>query len=289
MSSSRPPEAERRATTSTASPAVAERRPRRQLPTPELGSAPTGPTIVAQVVDVTDGDTIRVEVDGETFTVRYIGMDTPETVDPTEPVEWMGREASAANARLVEGETVCLRSDVSETDRFGRILRYVWREDGDGWLLVNIEFVRLGFARPSTFAPDVKYEGLFRNAAQDARMADAGLWGQSPVASPTATRAASPVPRAATPAPVVVAPVVVAPLVVAPVVVAPVAPPPPPPAPVAACHPSYADACLDPTAFDYDCASGTGDGPLYTGRVRIVGPDVFGLDNNGDGYGCDNG
>lgn len=68
-------------------------------------------------------------------------------------------------------------------------------------------------------------------------------------------------------------------------------PPPPPPAPdpQPACHPSYAGACLDPDASDYDCAGGSGNGPEYTGRVRVVGPDVFDLDRDGDGIGCEDG
>ena len=53
------------------------------------------------------------------------------------------------------------------------------------------------------------------------------------------------------------------------------------------CHPSYEGACLDPNASDYDCRGGSGDGPLYTGRVRVVGPDVFGLDRDGNGIGCE--
>jgi len=58
--------------------------------------------------------------------------------------------------------------------------------------------------------------------------------------------------------------------------------------PLRRCHPSYEGACLDPNASDYDCRGGSGDGPLYTGRVRVVGPDVFGLDRDGDGIGCQN-
>jgi hypothetical protein len=54
-----------------------------------------------------------------------------------------------------------------------------------------------------------------------------------------------------------------------------------------ACHPSYKGACLDPNAEDYDCIGGSGDGPLYTGRVRVVGPDVFELDHDNDGIGCE--
>ena len=53
------------------------------------------------------------------------------------------------------------------------------------------------------------------------------------------------------------------------------------------CHPSYRGACLDPNASDYDCIGGSGNGPKYTGTVRVVGPDVFGLDRDGDGWGCD--
>jgi hypothetical protein len=53
------------------------------------------------------------------------------------------------------------------------------------------------------------------------------------------------------------------------------------------CHPSYRGACLDPSASDYDCAGGTGNGPKYTGRVRVVGPDVFRLDADHDGWGCE--
>lgn len=61
----------------------------------------------------------------------------------------------------------------------------------------------------------------------------------------------------------------------------------PRPPPVANCHPSYTGACLDPNASDYDCAGGSGDGPKYTGTVTVVGPDVFGLDGDGDGIGCE--
>jgi endonuclease YncB( thermonuclease family) len=61
------------------------------------------------------------------------------------------------------------------------------------------------------------------------------------------------------------------------------------PAPQRNCHPSYQGACLDPNASDYDCAGGSGNGPLYTGPVRVVGPDDFDLDRDGDGYACESG
>ena len=78
------------------------------------------------MVNVVDGDTIDVTVDGVERRVRYIGIDTPETVHPTRGVELYGKDASACNAQLVEGKTVQLEKDVSETDRYGRLMRYVW-------------------------------------------------------------------------------------------------------------------------------------------------------------------
>lgn len=172
-------------------------------PTKEPGQAPLGATTIALVVDVVDGDTIRVEVDGEVFSVRYIGIDTPETVHPTVPVEWMGLEASAENAALVEGKEVVLEKDVSEVDQFDRLLRYVWVQQGTGWLLVNYELVLRGFANSATYPPDVLYQELLIEAEREARNSDRGLWGPSPTPAPTSppmpvpTAAPTPVPPAA--------------------------------------------------------------------------------------------
>jgi micrococcal nuclease len=129
-----------------------------------------------------DGDTIEVSIDGRLFTVRYIGVDTPETVRPGTPVEWMGPEASAANRRLVESARVVLEKDVSETDRYGRLLRYVWLRPAEGnWRMVNLVLVHQGFARVSTYPPDVKYiDALFLPAQRRARAAGRGLWGDPP-------------------------------------------------------------------------------------------------------------
>jgi micrococcal nuclease len=120
----------------------------------------------AFVVSVTDGDTIRVELGGTTYPLRYIGIDSPETIDPNSPVQWMGPQASAANALLVEGRTVYLETDVSETDQFGRLLRYVWLSTGASWLLVNEELVRRGFAYASSYPPDVKYQARSRRRSR---------------------------------------------------------------------------------------------------------------------------
>ena len=139
-----------------------------------------------QVVNVVDGDTIKVSVDSEVYTLRYIGIDAPETKDPNRPVEWMGPEASAANERLVGGKTVYLEKDVSETDRYGRLLRYVYLADGT---FVNATLVRQGYAAASSYPPDVKYQGLLRQAEQEAREAGRGLWSVAPSpASPVGAR-----------------------------------------------------------------------------------------------------
>lgn len=123
-----------------------------------------------------DGDTIKVLIDGRTFTVRCIGIDTPETVHPSLPVQWLGPEAVAANERLVAGQTVYLEIDVSETDRYQRLLRYVWIGD----LMVNAEWVRLGYAQVGTYPPDVKHQSLFVDLQREALEADRGLWGEEP-------------------------------------------------------------------------------------------------------------
>jgi endonuclease YncB( thermonuclease family) len=158
------------------------------IPTDTL--TPTPERTPARVIEVVDGDTIHVEIDGETYSVRYIGIDCPETVHPTEPVGWMGPEASEANRNLVAGETVYLEKDVSETDKYGRLLRYVYLDDGT---FVNAELVRLGYAQVSTYPPDVKYQDLFLEMQQEAREAGRGLWGPTPTPLP--------VPPTATPAP----------------------------------------------------------------------------------------
>jgi endonuclease YncB( thermonuclease family) len=149
-------------------------------PSGPTAGGPSGRTESALVLRVVDGDTIVVDRGRGAEKVRFIGMDTPETVKPDSPVEWMGREASAANTALVEGRRVTLEMDVSETDRFGRLLRYVWIETPTGWLMVNLELVRTGFAAVSTYPPDVKNVDLLLAAQREARAAGVGLWAARP-------------------------------------------------------------------------------------------------------------
>jgi micrococcal nuclease len=133
----------------------------------------------ATVRRVVDGDTIVVVIDGREERLRYIGIDTPETVRPNTAVECFGREASEANKRLVEGRTVYLERDVSDRDRFGRLLRYVYVDDPSGErLFVNLELVSRGYAQAVTFPPDVRHADTFRAAEREAREAGRGLWGE---------------------------------------------------------------------------------------------------------------
>jgi micrococcal nuclease len=163
--------------------------------------APAGPTATAPpaatgspapsglqralVVRVVDGDTIDVLIGGEQLRLRYIGVDTPETVDPRRPVGCFGKEASARNSELVEGKTVGLEKDVSETDRFGRLLRYVWLEGR----MVNARLVEEGYAFAATYPPDLRYTQLLNDLETQAHFAKRGLWGTAcatPEASPAA-------------------------------------------------------------------------------------------------------
>ncbi len=155
---------------------------------------PTGETQAAKVARIVDGDTIVVSIGGKNVKVRYIGMDTPEDVDPNKPVEPMSREAAAANEALVSGKTVVLEKDVSETDRYGRLLRYVWLHQGTTWTLVNLELVRRGFARAVSYPPDVKDDEVFASAEGAARSSHVGLWAPGASAAPEATPRRTPKP-----------------------------------------------------------------------------------------------
>jgi micrococcal nuclease len=131
----------------------------------------------AQVVGVTDGDTIDVRIEGRNYDLRYIGINTPEINHPTKGLEPFGPEATEANRRLVEGQTVYLEGDVSGKDRYGRLLRYVYLPDG---LMINAALVWQGYAHAVSYPPDVKHQSLLRQMQHDAQSNDRGLWGSPP-------------------------------------------------------------------------------------------------------------
>ena len=122
-----------------------------------------------KVIRVIDGDTIEIE-GGER--IRYIGIDTPETVDPRKPVQCFGIEASAKNKELIEGKMVRLEKDITDRDRYNRLLRYVYVGD----TFINLELVKQGFAYSYSYPPDIKYQDQFLNPQQEAREASRGLW-----------------------------------------------------------------------------------------------------------------
>lgn len=129
----------------------------------------------AEIVRVVDGDTVVVRVGGREDTVRLIGIDTPESVDPRSPVECFGREASHRTAALLPaGTPVRLVRDVEGRDRYERLLAYLYRADDETF--VNLALVEEGYASVLTYPPNVSHTEEFVAAAGRARDAGRGLW-----------------------------------------------------------------------------------------------------------------
>jgi micrococcal nuclease len=230
-----------------------------------------------RLIEVTDGDTIRVDVDGRQEPVRLILIDTPETRDPNNPPECFGQEATAYLSWVLSlGGDLYLETDVSDRDRFGRLLRYVWLDFGDGEVyLVNEALVRAGYAAFSTFPPDVKYVEEMREAGQFAREHGYGLWsscitddggdtnelngnraidaGPETEIDPGLTGSQLP------PAHGVITD----------------------PASASGCEPSYPDVCIPPSPPDLDC------GDLAHGDFTVYPPDPHRFDGDFDGIGCE--
>jgi micrococcal nuclease len=145
---------------------------------------PRGPT-AAHVTHVVDGDTIDVTLaDGDEEAVRYIGIDTPETVKPDTPVQCGGPRAHEVNERLVGGRTVTLHFDEEPRDVYGRLLAYVYVPGagrGGHRLFVNAELARRGLARTLTIPPNDSFAPLFARLAARAGAAGRGLWGRCPL------------------------------------------------------------------------------------------------------------
>jgi endonuclease YncB( thermonuclease family) len=222
---------------------------------PAAGTAEAAPPVEqATVASVYDGDTLTL-TDGRR--VRLLQIDTPELGSG----ECYSRAARTALLRLAPpGARIALEVDagLDRIDRYGRLLRYV-RRDG---VNVNLELVRSGAAAPYFYRGERgRYARALAAAATGAKGAQRGLWKACPATVLDPDRAVEtgqsgpPASRAS--------------------------------ARAGSCDPSYRGACLDASAADYDCAGGSGNGPLYTGPVRVVGADHFRLDGDGDGRGCD--
>lgn len=140
---------------------------------------PTGPLEEARVVRVADGDTLTIEIDGRRDRLRYIGVDAPELADPDAglPAECGAAAASAANlAHVADGE-ITLERDVTDRDRFGRLLRHPWVVRDGEWLLVTEALVADGALEARSFPPDTLHDARLERAEGDARERGAGLWG----------------------------------------------------------------------------------------------------------------
>ncbi len=213
---------------------------------------PSGrPVESARLVRVIDGDTIDVELGGLIRRVRYIGINAPEREQP------FYAEATEANRRLVEGKPLLLVRDVSETDRYGRLLRYVIA----GKVFVNLALVREGYAQVHTAPPDVSCAAAFIKAEREARAAGRGLWGRAaPIPTRTPTRTLMPTR-------------------------APALTPTPAPTPTAGrnCHPAYPTVCIPPPPPDLDC----GDIPYRNFPVDHRYGDPHRFDGDRDGIGCE--
>lgn len=138
----------------------------------DFGNEPPGSTS-AFVTRVVDGDTIEVQLPEGEEDVRYIGVDTPETVKPGAPVDCFGPQASSFNHRLVERRRVHLVFGEEQRDQYGRLLAYVYLGDR----FVNAELVRRGLARTLTIPPNDRFEERLKRLEIAAARAGRGLWG----------------------------------------------------------------------------------------------------------------
>lgn len=133
---------------------------------------PTGGSATVKVDRVVDGDTAKVFYGGRSEYVRYIGIDTPESVKPNSPVECFGEESKRFNAGRIEGRSVRLVFDREKRDHYGRLLAYVY-VGGD---LLNAEILRRGYGTTLRISPNTSRAGEFSRIEADARKAGRGLW-----------------------------------------------------------------------------------------------------------------
>lgn len=146
-----------------------------------------------EVISVVDGDTIKINYQGQTTSVRLIGVNTPETVDPRKSVECFGKEASDYLKKLLEGKTITIAADPTQTDRdkYNRLLRYVYLDGED----VNQKIIASGYGYEYTYDVPYQKQAAYRQAQQSAEQAGKGLW-----ASTACNKATTAAPSTSTPA-----------------------------------------------------------------------------------------
>jgi micrococcal nuclease len=135
------------------------------------------PEKLYKVTDVVDGDTFKVKINNEEITVRMLGINTPEVVDPRKSVECFGPEASAETKSLLNSREVklVLNPNREKTDIYNRLLAYVYRDDG---LFLNGLLIQEGFAREYTVGKAYEFQSEFKNVEKQAKVAKKGLWGK---------------------------------------------------------------------------------------------------------------
>lgn len=128
------------------------------------------------VTEVVDGDTYKINYEGKEQKVRLIGVDTPESVHPDKSKNTQyGKEASNYVKELIEKKYISLEFDVSKTDKYGRLLAYVYLENGE---MLNMRLIKEGYAQVATYPPNVKYVDTFKNLQEEARKNKIGFWGK---------------------------------------------------------------------------------------------------------------
>ena len=151
------------------------------IPTPNISITSFDKKLV-KVVRVIDGDTIEIE--GK-IKVRYIGINTPEIIRDTTGKKTgeycFAQKAMDENIRLVEGKTVRLEKDISETDKYGRLLRFVYVNE----IFVNDYLIKNGYAKIMTIKPDIKLSQQFKTDEKEAKTNNLGLWKACPTTIPT--------------------------------------------------------------------------------------------------------
>ncbi|MEA5077523.1 MAG: thermonuclease family protein [Anaerolineaceae bacterium] len=221
------------------------------LPSSSLGIGCVPITTLRQtgkVTKVVDGDTIHVDIDGIEYIVRYIGVDSPESGSA------IASSATNYNAQLVSGKNVTLVKDVSETDRYDRLLRYVFV----GNTFVNYELVTRGFASSGTWEPDTACDSTFANAMATARTNQLGMWASRATELPATSIPATILPVATLPTQTQT------------------------PSLDSNCDPSYPDFCIPSPPPDLDCKD-----VLPHKRFKVLPPDPHRFDGDGNGIGCE--
>ena len=131
--------------------------------------------VLITIHKVVDGDTVDIDINGNTERVRLIGVNTPETKHPTKPIECFGPEASAYLTQLLpKGTHVRIERDIEARDRYGRMLLYLYRESDN--LFINLDLVLRGYGTPMSIEPNIFHRNDFVHAAALAETTNVGLW-----------------------------------------------------------------------------------------------------------------